>query len=87
MIADLEPVQVKIPDLEESQESDAVTEAREAVDDIVGRVDPSQEESDQERLRQLLVKHARAFSFTEDDLGHDDNATPHICRRRTTCTP
>ena len=78
MIADLEPVQVKPPDTEGPQEPDALIVTRDAIDDIVGRVDSSLGRDDQERLRQLLMQHAKAFSFTEDDLGHVSITQHHI---------
>ena len=41
-----------------------------AIEDMIGRVDPSVDADIKEQLRQLLIKYRATFSYADDDYGH-----------------
>ena len=77
-VAELQPV----APLERRQQPDrsqrlTATE-KEAVEEMVSRVDPSISDTTKNRLRSLLIKHASVFSMSEWDLGYTDKVEHRI---------
>ena len=86
VISDLEPltvigssVQVNCPSLESrSTEAGGENGVPRFVEDLVDDVDPATPESTVSNLKELLVRHAKSFSQSENDLGRTNAIAHHI---------